>query len=719
MPSIELGFTVSAAIILLLSLLAAGIAILFYRYTLPPIPRPIRIVLIALRTAVLSFLLMLLFEPILKLLFSLTQPPVLAVLVDNSKSMGIVDRVGTRSEQLTSILGSGEFRNLSGRLALHYYTFGTQLKGHGSFLTDSPTFVEDATDISFALHTLAAERERNNIQAALIITDGGYNLGQNPLHEAQEIAIPLYTMGVGDSTEQKDVLITKLLANDRVYNESPTIVDVRLKGSGYNGEKIEVVLSEGARELDRKIVTLGDGTREYAVQLSYVPEGEGTKRLAVRISSLPGELTTQNNQKTFLVRILKSKLHSLIIAGAPSPDLSIIRQTLAEEKNISVWSFTQHMQGGFYEGPLSLAIVDSADCIVLIGFPNAFTNAATLDILRNTIVQRKTPVLFVAGKNVDDVKLRALSSELPFSTESVSSQEQYVFLQPSDAQTGNPILKTGETDAGWARLPPIFRTATTYKARPEATVLGFCKIQNVMTSEPLLLTRNVNRQRSIAFLGYGIWRWRLMGQGSSGSELLLSVFLANSIRWLTTRDDDKPVKVTPTKDAFTYGESVEFVGQVYDASTQPVDNAQLRVTVEHRDAQSELSLRPIGAGRYEGIFEGLPEGDYTFRAQAKTDGLQLGEDRGRFSVGGLDLEFQDTRMNVSFLRQLAFRTGGRYLSPPELSALSAELAGRPSFTPRDVTRASALELWNWQYTLVAIIVLFGLEWFIRKRRGML
>ena len=719
MPSIELGFTVSAAIIVLLSLLAAGITLLFYRYTLPPVPGAIRIVLITLRTAALSLLLMLLFEPILKLLFSSTQPPVLAVLVDNSKSMGIVDRVGDRAEQLKSILSGGDFRGLSGRVALHYYTFGTKLNDHTSFSKDSPTFTEDATDISSALHSLGAERERNNIQAALIITDGGYNLGQNPLHEAQEIAIPLYTLGVGDSTEQKDILITKLLANDRVYNESPTTVDLRLKSSGYSGEKVEVTLSDGTRELDRKVVTLGDGTREYAVQLSYTPEGEGTKRLAVRISSLPGELTSRNNQKAFLVRILKSKLRALIIAGGPSPDLSIIKQTLVEEKQISAHSYTQRMQGGFYEGSLSPAIVDSADCLVLIGFPNALTNAATLDILRNAIIQWKIPILFFAGKNVDETKLRALRSELPFITESVSSQEQYVFLQPSDAQKGNPLLKVGDADADWTRLPPIFRTATIYKAKPEATVLGFCKIQNIVTSEPFFLTRNVNRYRSIAFLGYGIWRWRLMSQGSSGSKRLLSAFLANSVRWLTTRDEDRPVKVTPTKDAFTYGESVEFVGQVYDASAQPVDNAQLGITVEKQDAKSELSLRSIGGGRYEGVFEGLPEGDYTFRAQAKTDGLQLGEDRGRFSVGGLDLEFQDTRMNASLLRQLAFRTGGRYLSPSELGGLAAELAGRPSFTLRDVTRASSFELWNWQYTLIAIIVLFGLEWFIRKRGGML
>ena len=721
MPGIEFGFTTSAVIVLLLAAVAVGIASLFYRYTLPPVPRATRIVLVALRAASFFFILTLLFEPIMRLVFSSTQQPVLAVLLDNSKSMSIVDKAGNRAEQLNALVRDGELSGLSDRLALRYYTFGGKLNQRDAFSPEMLTLSEDATDISAALRTLATERERNNIQAALLVTDGAYNIGQNPIYQAEELAIPLYTIGIGDSTEQKDLLITKLLANDRVYNESPTVVDVTLKSSGYNGERVEVTLSEGTRELDRKTVTLADGTREYAVQFSYVPEGEGVKRYTVRVSSLPGELTTANNQRSFLVRVLKSKLRVLILAGSPSPDLSIIKQTLAEEKNITVRSFAQRSQGGFYEGPLQQTAVDSADCFVLIGFPVTSTEASTLNMLRSAIDQRKTPMLFVNGKMVDDTKLRMFASELPFTTVSTAPQEQYVFIQPSEAQKNHPVMKVSEDEASdaWTRLPPIFKTSGIYRAKPEATVLGVCKIQNIVTGEPLLLARNVSRHRSIAMLGYGIWRWRLMAQGTSGTERLLSTFLANSIRWLTTRDDDRPVKVTPTKDAFTQGEPVEFTGQVYDASAQPVENAQLRVTVERQGAQSELLLRSIGGGRYEGAFEGLPEGDYTFKAQANSDGANLGEDRGRFSVGGLDLEFQDTRMNASLLRQLAFRTGGRYLAPADLSGLAQDLAGRASFTPREVTRASSLELWNWLYTFGAIIVLLGLEWFIRKRRGML
>jgi len=210
-----------------------------------------------------------------------------------------------------------------------------------------------------------------------------------------------------------------------------------------------------------------------------------------------------------------------------------------------------------------------------------------------------------------------------------------------------------------------------------------------------------------------------MAQGNADTERLLSGFLATGIRWLTTREDDRPVKTVTTRDMYTQGEPVEFVGQIYDAGATPVDNAQLTVTVQREGKELSMMLRPIGNGRYEGNIDGLAPGEYSYRAAAAIDGQALGEDRGKFSVGELDLEFLDTRMNVALLRQLAARTGGRYYRPDELNGLSSALSTLPSFAAREVREVTTLELWNWRVMLGIIVFLFGVEWLIRKRSGML
>ncbi|MBI5473300.1 MAG: hypothetical protein HY961_13230 [Ignavibacteriae bacterium] len=721
MPQLNLTFTTSALVVVLFVLIATAISIYFYRHTIPPISRRRKIVLVALRALALALLLMLLFEPLLRLISSSTQDPALAVLIDNSKSMKIVDKTGDRFARLKSVLSGGTMKSVDAIGDQQFFAFGANTKQLEVSQLDSLAADADATDITSSLRAVADEKTRSNINAALLITDGSYNLGQNPLYEAEQLGIPVFTIGIGDSTEQKDVLISKIVTNDLVYNETEVPVDVTIKSSGYKGEKVEVTLSEGTKELARTTLLLEEGTREYGVRLSYTPEGEGVKKYSVRVSQLPGELTAANNQRSFLAKILKSKLRVTIVAGAPSPDLSIIKQTLKEDRNLDVRSFTQKSGFGFYEGQLTVAVLDSSDCLVLIGFPVSATTDAVMDVIRSSVQRNTIPVLFIGGKFFDERKLSSLASLLPFTSLNPSQSEQLVFIEIAAAQRNHPILATN-TDEGvesWKGLPPIFRTQTTYRAKAEATILANTKINTIVLNDPLIAIRNVSKQKSMAVTGYGLWRWRLMAQGTPETGRLLATFLANSVRWLTTREDNRPVKVTPTKDAFTQGEPVEFVGQVYDANADPVENAELKVTAKREGKDYTTTLRPLGNGRYEGVIEGLGEGDYAFAASANLEGQPLGTDAGRFSVGELALEFQDTRMNAQLLRQIAGRTGGKFYTPETFADLANELRNTPAFAPKEIQTAQEFELWHWKYMLAIVVLLFAIEWFIRKRAGML
>jgi hypothetical protein len=444
------------------------------------------------------------------------------------------------------------------------------------------------------------------------------------------------------------------------------------------------------------------------------------QKFTVRLSGLEGELTTENNRRSFFARVLKSRLRVLILGGGPTPDLSIIKQTLAEQTHLQVRSYTQRSGGGWYEGELSRSTIDSADCLMTIGFPTAGTSDGVMQLVRAAISTGLKPLLYVDGRNVDESRLRSLGPALPFTATGLSGFEQYAFCIPAPGEKNHPLLAAGTPGlAAWDRLPPVFRRQGTYRARPEAKVLGTISTQNVVTQEPFLVIRSVNRQKSLAVLGYGLWRWRLLAQGNDATEGLLAGFLSSGIRWLTTREDDRPVKTVPSRDQYTQGEPVEFLGQVYDATSLPVENAQVTVTVQQKEKAFTVPLRAIGNGRYEGSMDGLAPGEYSYRSTAAVDGQTLGEDRGKFSVGELDLEFVDTRMNAPLLRQLARRSGGIYVAPRELPALQAAISSLPSFSPREVREVTTVELWNWRVMLGVIVFLFATEWLIRKRSGML
>ncbi len=158
---------------------------------------------------------MFLFEPLLRIVFTSQQMPVVAILVDASRSMEIKDRIGDRREELHRILSSPQMKSIAGHGEARYYMFGSTVKSVDPAILDSLRGTEDATDISSALRALSTDREQQNIDAALLVTDGSYNLGQNPIYGAEQLGMPVYTVGIGDSSEQKDVLVTRVVANDR------------------------------------------------------------------------------------------------------------------------------------------------------------------------------------------------------------------------------------------------------------------------------------------------------------------------------------------------------------------------------------------------------------------------------------------------------------------------------------------------------------------------
>lgn len=718
MPDFHLAITIKAGLLILAFASAVALSFWVYRYTIPPISRRLRFVLIALRSASLFLIFFLLGEPLLSLLVRSTEEPRLEILVDNSRSMAIRDRQGDRSRVLANILSSSAISSLGSIGKPHYTLFDATQKPLSQFSRDSLTFAGDGTDIGSALKSLRGAAAAQNTQAVLLLTDGNVTSGMSPLYEADELGLPVFTIGIGDSTEQKDLLVRKVQTNDITYVGSRVPVTATIKSAGYGGERIEATLRDDRTVLDRKILELGAGTREYSIPFSFVPQKEGTQKFTVDLSHLAGELTDRNNSLSFFTKVLKSKMRVLLVAGSPSQDAAFIRRALEGDKNIEVKALLGRTGGEFQGGPLTPQLVSDADCVVLIGFPDAATSPSSLSIIRDALNDSK-PFLFVLSRTMDFQKLRSLESSLPFLIGQTTINEYQAFLAIAEPQLNNPIFKLTKGSAdGWSRISPLFKLQAMFRAKPESEILGTSRIQSVASPDPFLVSRNVNRKKSVAVLGYGLWRWKMFADPASGTEDLLDEFLSNTVRWLTTREDDRRVKIRAVKSAFNGQEPVEFSGQVYDANYQPIDDATVQVRIAHGTQAATLTLGSIGNGQYSGFLDRLDEGDYAFSATAELSGRVLGEDNGTVSVGGLNVEFLDSRMNKLLLQQMAIRTGGRYYDVDRIEDLPKDIAALPNFKTRELTHATEIELWNFQWTLALIVLLLALEWFLRKRNGM-
>ena len=232
---------------------------------------------------------------------------------------------------------------------------------------------------------------------------------------------------------------------------------------------------------------------------------------------------------------------------------------------------------------------------------------------------------------------------------------------------------------------------------------------------PLILTRVAGRSRSLAVTASNIWRWKLQRNQIN----LFDNFIANSVKWLNTNSNQKNVEIKTTKKIYNQGEQIEFNAQVYDETFSPFDGAEIKVKIVKDNIENEIVLTSVGSGIYEGVYQSSVSGDYNYSGEAIIDEKVLGKDNGKFNVSETDIEKIETKMDKNLLTTLANSTGGKYYNLSDFEQILQEINDKKYNKVLKKSYIQQEDLWSSEILLLLIVLLFSLEWFFRKRSGML
>lgn len=710
---LRITLTFSPWLFVLAVLLFVGFTIFIYRFTVPQISKAKKTLLIIARVLSLGLLLLSIFEPTLTIIKKNILKPVTYFFVDNSKSMLSKDGI-KKDEQTLSILEQFSKSELTADTRLNL--FGNEIRDFSADSLENLSFKDGSTNFSDIFNSISEKKE--NISSIVILSDGVITDGSNPINAIDKIGIPVFTIGVGDTTKRKDIEIKNVLYNEFLYAETPTTLSAAIFNEGFANRNVSVSLQENDKVIEQKSILLSpDGIQN--VQLNYTPITSGEKKLSVVISSIEEEFNKANNRKVFYINVLSSKVKVLLLAGSPSPDLSFIKQTLSTDANLSVNSITQIGANKYLEKNNREKLLDSSEILFLIGFPSKETSSEMLNRVSVLISSKNIPYLFVLSSSVEFNKLTQLKKDLPFSFTSTASN--YLEVQPSISsdEFKNPLLQNKSSDpiSAWNSLPPVFQPFSEFTAKPESEAIAKAKMNNIATNKPLIITRRLGSQRSIAVLAKDVWRWKL--QTALKEQDVFDRFILNSIKWLNSPEDKKRVQIRTTKKLFSLGEEVEFTAQIYDDTFSPVAEAEVKIRIKNGEDKFELNLNPVGNGLYEGKLQTNKPGNYSFVGDAKLNNKMLGIDAGLFNMGDVDIEMTNTRMDFEFLNSLANLSGGEYFNPSEVNQLLPLLLELNKKSSKEKVDTKEFSLWSNEFLMLAIILLFGIEWFVRKRVGML
>ncbi len=710
---INLSFSYNGVFFFIGLFLLAAYAVYMYRYTLPPVSSVKKTFLVLLRTVALILLLFIIFEPVATIVRKIILQPVNLVFVDDSHSMTIKD--GTqRIENARRFIDGLNNNNLIGSSGL--YTFGSQTAPFSYDSLSALSFSEGSTNFSNIFSFIKNQNE--NIASVSIVSDGVITEGPNPLYTAEKLNIPVFIVGVGDTTLRNDVLVKNVLHNEFIYAQTPTAISGTILNKGFGNRPATVSLYENGKLIDQRTITLSEEGTQNEI-FNYIPETKGEKKLTLEINNHEGEFTFENNKRVFYINVLGNKVKILIVAGSPSPDLSFIKNSLEEDKNLSVKSLTQIAANRFIEKYNLSSELDSAQIIFLIGFPSGETGTELLNKVREVLSVKGKPFFLIIENNTDFDKLRSLQPELPFVIRIIDNSFSEIQPDVQSIENENPLVQNNSPNpvGAWNNLPPVFITNSDIIARPESEVVVRAKMNNVALYKPLIISHRLGSKRSIAVLAGGIWTWKL--QTATKQLNLFDSFIHNSVKWLRSFEEQKQVKVKTTKKLYALGDPVEFTAEVYDASYNPVTDAEVKVGINHNNIADEIILNSIGGGLYEGTYQTSLTGDFTFSGMALRNNRKLGTDGGSFNIGEVDIELLNPSMNYEFLSSLANNTGGRFFYFPDMNELYPVLRNIQHNASKEKTEVSEIRLWSDEWLLIIVIVLLGIEWFIRKQSGML
>lgn len=700
--SFETNFFIAFVSILLL----IAYSIYIYKYTVPKVSQALRIFLLSLRAIIVILILLLIFEPLITLTFKERQKQFTYLFVDNSQSIIAKESV-SRSSAINKFLNEVS----SDQSELKIFSFGKNINEIKRDSIGKINFREPLTDFSKIFSTLD---KSGDASSAIIVSDGIITNGTEPYYTAEKLGFPVYTIGIGDTTKIKDAAVRDVVYNQYIYKNRPTEIEAVITSFGYENQNAKVTLYDEGKVIGTKEIALNPNGINR-VKFDYNAEQSGERKLNVVVTPLTNESNRVNNSRTFFINVLETKIKVAVVAGAPSADLSATTQALASDKNLEVKKIVQVSSDKFWD-KLNLAMIDSADILFLIDFPTTRTPKQLLDKVQNAI-QNNKPFYIEVSANTDYRLLKNFERALPFSIGTISYNTLQAQPDLVSAAFTNAFSSAVDQINIWQNLPPVTKSSSNFAAKPESNVLIKSKVRNLPVTSPLMISRAVANQRSIALLAGEIWQWNL--STTEKHPGFFNNFINDIVKWLYLSDQQKQFVIRSNKKIFSYGEQVEFTAELYDQTFTPVDSAQIELTIKKQNEEHKISFEKINSGIYQAFFDANETGDYTFDGTAKFNGSLTQSNAGRFTVTDAQIELLDTRMNIGLLQQTAQITGGKYFSINDYSGLLNELKRINKIISKDKLSYTEIELWSNEWIMILIICLFATEWFIRKRTGML
>lgn len=626
---------------------------------------------------------------ILKNLDSKSQKPIAFLIHDQSESViQSKDSTFLRKDYLRNLKGLAN--GLEEKFEVIQYGFSDKIK----FGIDS-NYNYKLTDISQVFHQIYDQYTNRNVGAIILSTDGIYNTGENPIYTiTRKPNIPIFSIGLGDTSIVKDILISDIINNDVTFLGNEFMVRVNLSQNGFSNQRVKVDVYSDNQLIKSKTVKFDDSQSDLPVDFKFVANSVGYKKYTVQITKLKQESTHKNNTKNFYVNVIDGRQRVLLTYSHSHPDISALNYVIEHNKNYDLTVKPIHE----LEGSLEMY-----DLIIVHNYQKGSK------ILSEIITSNEIPVLHIIGVNSD---FRALSKANIGLKGLGDNFEDIVFegnVNFKDINYGPNVFKL------LGNAPPLTSPQGDISFSETIETVAFQKIGNIVLSKPLIYANQKGDNKYAVILGEGIWRWRLYDQMENNTTDNFADLFSQLITYLAVKENKTPFKINIENE---YEESQEITvrAELYNASYQLTNEPEVGFKLFDEEGKvlnysffrtSESYILELGR---------LKQGIYNWEANTMLNSKKYSKN-GTFVVKEIKREMLNLSADHRLLNSLSKQTNGKFYTPKNLDRLQKDLINREDIVAITYQEKNFIDLMDYKWLFFLILFFISAEWFLRKFHG--
>jgi uncharacterized membrane protein len=703
-----------------------------------------RVVLTSLRVLALAVVLFCLFRPTLVVRAAVNQQNVVAVVLDDSRSMQIPDQNGKpRAEFLRSQFANDGalMKSLTDRFLVRVFRFSSAAGRLGS--VQEMKFDGTQTKLGPAL-TSAREELAGLPVAGLVLVSDGADTTDTSIADAllglKAEKLPVFTVGVGSDKLPRDIQIDRVSTPRTVLKNASLLLDVIVRQTGYAGKTVTVDVEDEGRIVGSEKVELPADGSPATVRIRAKASEPGPRLFKFKVAPQDGEVVRENNVREAILNVRDETERILYFEGEPRWEFKYLNRAVADDKNLLNVSLQRTADNKY------MRLRGEADEIVG-GFPKTreelfkyrgliigsveaglFTGDQ-LQMIADFVDRRGGGLLVLGGPRAlaeGGYGGTPVADALPLVIDPrtrASDPAPLVRLKVTPTRAGqtHAVTQLAPTEAAsiarWGQLPLVTSVNAPLDAKPAATVLlngtdesGRQPPRIVLASQPY------GRGKAMVLTVQDTWNWQ-MDASISVEDQTHENFWRQMLRWLV---DGVPnvVDVRTSTDRVDPGEPVTVDATVVDPQFVELNDATVTAHVTRPDGTSEaVPLQWTGErdGHYRGTFVSTKAGAYEVAVDASRAGGQVvGSSTAYVRAVPSEAEYFDPTMHAQPLQRIAEETGGRFYTADTAKTLAEDVR----IAGRGVTAVEERELWNMPIVLITLIALVCAEWGYRRVVGL-